>query len=183
MNVKGLNYIFSLTVLASLLFYSCGSKIQSSNGSTSNGTAQDVGFDPTISSNFEVISYNVIYNRLINDFKLNTNDPAVTLLNSNQALFSVPNPRYDAAYGAIFTKIMSLACQNMDTDTFFANGPKIDTIWNRLTGKTPDDGARAIESDLLEQTKSQPADVQEFSLCIAASLDARAIFINYIRGA
>jgi hypothetical protein len=167
-----------LMMTLSFGFYSCGN----SNVSGSSEVVNDVAFDPSKSSNLEVAHYNVMLNRLLVDFDLENDSQAVTLLNQQQTLFKIPNPKYTATYGVQYTNVFALACEEMADASLFPDGADMDHAWETLTGKKMDAGSQKLESDILAATAGRPLDEQIFSLCFAVAMDANTIFINFVAG-
>ncbi len=167
-----------LAMVLSISIYSCGNSKVSGNSGTSN----DVPFDPSKTSNLEVVHYNVLLNRLLVDFDLPNNSQAINLLNQQQTLFKIPNPRYTSTYGVQYTNIFSLACKNMDSSALFPDGPKMAHAWEALTGKKMNTASKKLEADVLASVSGQPEDVQIFALCFAVVMDANTMFINFVSG-
>lgn len=167
------NIIAAWLLLLTFTLASCGSKVESA------GNSNDVAYNPSTLSSYEVISYSVILNRLLVDFKLSDNSQAVNLLDDDKVFFSRTNLTYDPVVAIKFNTIMAQACHDMDTETLFPNGAKIDTAWVALTGRPIAEG-KQVESNVLAKLSSQPEDVKIYGLCMAASLNAGAIFVNYL---
>ena len=164
--------------------FACGSSLIDGSGggsSTTTGGGTNVGFDPSISSNLEVIPYQVISDRLLTNFKLTTASEAYKTLVANVAIFDVADPKFNSVFQTAYIKVMSQACENMDTATFFPdNKPVIDNIWRSMTGRSPSEGgAKDIEASMLSDTAGQTVDVQIFAVCMGAVMDARSEFINF----
>lgn len=175
--MKNVKIICNVSIL-SLLFVllSCGS----SNVNGGSGNGQDVAFDPTTTSNLEVVGYNVLMNRLLVDFGLDDDSDAVDMLEDQKGIFDLPDPTYTSLFSVSYTKIMALACEEMSNDALFPEGAKIDTAWKALTGKTAYQSANDIEADILAETSSSSEDIKIFSLCMAVALDAQTVFINFV---
>ena len=153
--------------------FSCGSNVESS------GSGADVPYNPSTSSQYEAVGYGVILNRLQVDFALPSNASSVQQLNTDKVYFSVTNLTYDPIYAIKFDTIMAKACHDMDTNTLFSDGVKIDKAWVALTGR-PVSEAAAVQSATLAAIGTQSDDVKIYSLCMAAALNAGAIFDNYL---
>lgn len=168
--------------MIALILFACGSTINGTGTANRNQTGSDAaGFDPSVSSNLEVLPYEVIQNKLLINFQLQKTGTAYKTLTSNVSVFDIPDPKFSSLFQTTYTKIMSLACQEMATETFFPeNKPIIDHAWVSLTGKAvTEGGAKDIEASILADTAGQTDDVKMFALCVAAALDARAEFINF----
>lgn len=165
--------IATMLLLIAFTLSSCGSHVQS------NQSANDVAFNPTTLSSYEVVGYSIILNRLLVDFKLPNYSQAVNLLDDDKSFFSRTNLTYDPVYAIKINTIMAQACRDMDTETLFPDGPKIDTAWKALTARTASEGSQ-VQSEILNKLSSQPDDVKIYGLCLGAALNAGSLFINYL---
>lgn len=166
-----------LALVLSFTLYSCG------NSNVGGGAAaNDVAFDPSKASNLEVVHYNVVLNRLQVDLGLPNGSAAINLLNQQQNLFRIPNPRYTSTYAVQYTNIFNLACRDMDETILFPEGADLDHAWETITGKEMDAASKKLETDVLAEVSGEAEDVQIFALCFALMLDANSMFINFVAG-
>lgn len=170
------NICSHFVLLSVFVLLSCGSSNIDGGGSN----AQDVAFNPTTTTNLEVVGYNVLTNRLLVDFGLDADSDAFEMLEDQKSIFDLPDPAFTSIFSVSYIKIMAKACEEMSDDALFPNGAKIDTAWKTLTGKTADAGAKTLEADILDATSGLGEDIKIFSLCMAVALDAQTVFINFV---
>ena len=170
---KHISLVVVLTM--TLSFFSCG------NSNVSGGAGNnDVAFDPSTTANLEVVHFTVLQNRLLVDFDLPNGSEAINLLNQQQSIFRVPNPKYSAVYAVYYANIITLACKQMVDEALFPDGPDMDFAWKAITGRSMDEGSKKLEADVLAALDGRPDDEKIFALCFAVNMDAKAMFINFV---
>lgn len=169
---KNIALVVVLALTLSIVY--CG------NSNVGGGSSADVAFDPSKQSNLEVVHYNVLLNRLLVDFDLTSGSQAVTLLNQQQAVFKIPNPKYTSLFGVQYTNVINLACKQSANEALFPDGVSMKHAWETITGREMDEGAKQLESDVLAAVASRPDDEKIFALCFAVNMDAKAMFINFV---
>jgi hypothetical protein len=138
------------------------------------GSNKDVGFDPA-NSDLKVLHYTAVRQRIV-AMGISTSSNSINTLNSYQNLFL--KPKMTGAYKSAFFRVMNEACREADPADIFPDGTKIDKIWKITTGETAGAEAQKVEDKMLDLVSGQSDDVKQFSLCLGAAMNLRAISAN-----